>query len=314
MGKYSRRDFIVQSTVAGTTVWGAERLLTQESEAAGSDATMAIAKWNGEGTPDDAELKRIAVELTEKAVAGIGGMKRFVSQGDVVWVKPNMGWDRTPDLAANTNPDVVATLVRLCLAAGAKTVKVGDNPCDLAEKCYRASGIADAAREAGAEIVFLDRRRFRETQIGGKRMKSVPLYPEIMECDLILNVPVIKHHGQANATMCMKNYMGVMEERRLVHQDIPACLVELTRFFKPRVCVLDGIRILKNHGPKGGDPNDVELKTAVAAGTDIVALDAWGAELMGVKPSSIGSIVAGDKAGLGTMDYRSLNPREIMIS
>ncbi len=314
MGKYTRRDFIVQSTAAGVTAWGAERLLTQETQAAGNDASMAIAKWSGQGTPDAAELKRIAVEMTEKVVEGIGGMKRFVAPGNVVWVKPNIGWDRGPELAANTNPDVVATLVRLCLEAGAKTVKVGDNTCDIAEKCYQASGIAEAARAAGAEVVFLDRRRFRETPIGGKRLKSVPLYPEILACDLIVNVPIVKHHGLANATMCMKNYMGVMENRRLVHQDIAECLAELTRFMKPRLCVLDGIRILKNHGPKGGDPNDVELKTSLAAGTDIVALDAWGAELMGLKPTAVGSIVAGQKAGLGTIDYRSLEPREIVVS
>lgn len=111
---------------------------------------MAIAKWSGQGEPDADALKRIAVELTEQAVAGIGGLKRFVSRGDVVWVKPNIGWDRTPELAANTNPDVVATLVRLCYAAGAKKVKVGDNPCDLAKKSYHSSGIAAAAEAAGA--------------------------------------------------------------------------------------------------------------------------------------------------------------------
>lgn len=130
----------------------------------------------------------------------------------------------------------------------------------------------------------------------------------------MLNVPIIKHHSLARATMCLKNYMGVIEDRRTFHQAIADCLADLTRFMKPRVTVLDGIRILKAHGPKGGNPADVELKTAVAAGTDPVALDAWGAELMGLKPADVESTVRGQELGLGTMDYRSLNLKEIAVS
>lgn len=314
MSEPTRRDFIVRSAAAGMMALGGESLLAPHAEAAQGNADMAIAKWAGQRTPDAGALKRIAVELTEKAVEGIGGLKRFVSRGDVVWVKPNIGWDRAPELAANTNPDVVATLVRLCYDAGAKKVKVGDNPCDLAQKTYQNSGIAAAAKSVGAEMVFLDRRRFRETSIGGERLKSIPIYPEILDCDLVVNVPVIKHHSLAKATMCMKNYMGVIENRRIFHQAIADCLADLTRFMKPRISVLDGIRILKAHGPKGGNPDDVELKTAVAAGVDIVALDAWGAELMGLKPEEVASVVKGHESGLGTMNYRSLDLREISVS
>ncbi|MBN1852202.1 MAG: DUF362 domain-containing protein [Pirellulales bacterium] len=312
--KHTRRDFIARSTAAGMIALGAESLFAPSAQAAEKNADMAIAKWVDQRIPGGAELKPIAVELTEKAIEGIGGLNRFVTQGDIVWVKPNIGWDRTPELAANTNPDVVATLVRLCYEAGAKKVKVGDNPCDLAKKTYDSSGIAAAAESAGAEVVFLDRNRFRDMAIGGKRVKNIPIYPEILECDLVINVPIVKHHGLTNATMCMKNYMGVIENRRTFHQAIADCLVDLTRFMKPQVCVLDGIRILKNHGPKGGNSDDVELKATVAAGIDIVALDAWGAELMGLKPDGVQSTVQGDALGLGTMNYRALNLNEIGVS
>lgn len=314
MPEHTRREFIVRSTAAGMVALSTENMLASRAQAAGSATDMAIANWSGQGTPDANDLKRIAVELTKKAVAGVGGLKRFVSRGDVVWVKPNIGWDRAPELAANTNPDVVATMVRLCYEAGAKKVKVGDNPCDLPEKTYHSSGIAAAAKSAEAEMVFLDRRRFRKTSIGGERIKSIPVYPEILDCDLVINVPIIKHHGLATATMCMKNYMGVIENRRIFHQAIPECLADLTRFMQPRICVLDGIRILTDHGPKGGNPEDVALKTSVAAGVDVVALDAWGAELMGLKPDAVGSTVKGREMGLGTMDYRSLNLQEISVS
>jgi uncharacterized protein (DUF362 family) len=243
-------------------------------------------------------------------------MKRFVGRGDVVWVKANIAWDRTPELAANTNPAVVATIVRLCLEAGAKAVKVGDNPCHQLEKTYVSSGIPAAAEAAGAQIVHVDRRRFRKTAIGGKRVKSLLMYPEILDADVLINVPIAKHHRRAGLTLCMKNHMGVMDNRAPFHQAIPECLVDLTRFMKPRTAlnVLDCVRVLDDHGPAGGDLADVKLKTTVAAGVDPVALDAFGAELMGRKPRDIESVVQGDEAGLGTINYRSLEPREIDVS
>jgi uncharacterized protein (DUF362 family) len=292
---------------------GGQSLLAQEAAAA-KPADMTIARWAGQGTPRAAELQQIAVKLTEKAIAGLGGLKRFVSRGAVVWIKPNIGWDRAPQYAANTNPDVVATLVRLCFEAGAKTVKVGDNTCNRAQATYQKSGIAAAAKAAGAEVHFLDQSRFRDVAIKGERVKTIPVYPAILDCDLVINVPIVKHHMLSTSTMCMKNYMGVIDKRNTFHQDIPTCLADLTRYMKPQICVLDAVRILTNHGPMGGNLGDVLLKTTIAAGVDIVALDAWGAEVMGHKPTDIGSIVKGQQYGLGRIDYRSLALREFSVS
>jgi len=313
MSKHSRRDFLARSA-AGVSLLGGGNLLLQETRAAEKPADMSIARWTGAKDLTAEQLSKVAVQLTEQAVAGIGGLKRFISRGDVVWVKPNIAWDRTPELAANTNPDVLATVVRLCFEAGAKTVKVGDNPCNPAPRTYPASGLAAAARSAGAEVVFLDPTRFREMSIGGERIKKHPVCPEIIECDLLVNVPIVKHHGLAEATMCMKNFMGVVDNRRVFHQALPECITDLNRFLKPRISIMDAVRILKAHGPRGGNLADVELKTTVAAGVDVVALDAFGAELLGRKPEEIGTVVKGQEAGLGTMDYRSLAPREIAVS
>jgi uncharacterized protein (DUF362 family) len=312
MSQHSRREFIVRSAAAGTLAFGAGGLLASEA----ATPEMTIAKWTGANASTSGQIDRVAAQLTEKAIEGLGGIRRFVSRGSVVWVKPNIGWDRAPELAANTNPAVVATVVRLCFEAGAKTVKVGDNPCDLPEKTYVASGIPDAVRPLGAKVVRVDRRRFRKTSVGGQRMKTMLLYPEILDCDLVINVPIVKHHGLATCTLCMKNYLGVIENRGSFHQALPECIADLTRFMQPRTAlhVLDGVRILKNHGPKGGNPADVVLKTTVAAGVDPVALDAFGAELMGRKPTDVGTVVKGSEAGLGTMDYRSLALREIAVS
>jgi uncharacterized protein (DUF362 family) len=301
-------------SAAGMLAVGAGDLFAQKAAAAPKPADMAVARWTGAKKLTAAQIKQVATRLTEKAIEGLGGLKRFVGRGDVVWVKPNIAWDRTPELAGCTNPDVVATIVRLCFAAGAKTVKVGDNPCNVAARTYQTSGIAAAARQAGAQVVLLDTSRFRQMSIRGERVKTHPVCPEIVECDLVINVPIAKHHRLSEATVCMKNYMGVIDNRSVFHQALPECLADLTRFMKPRICVVDAVRVLTQHGPRGGDPADVQLKTTVAAGVDIVALDALGAELLGRKPKEIGSIVKGQAAGLGTMDYRSLALREIAVS
>lgn len=313
MSMQTRRDFLAQSAAAGILTFSAGNLLAQAAEKA---PEMTIARWAGEGKPNNDSLKSIASRLTEKAIEGLGGMGRFVKKGDVVWVKPNIGWDRTPELAGCTNPQVVEAVVKMCLNAGAKIVKVGDNPCDLAVKTYQSSGIAPIVEALGtnAKVVFLDRSRFKDTAINGERVKTLPVYPEVMECDLVINIPIVKHHRLSGATICMKNYMGVIESRRTFHQAIPDCVADLTRFMKPRLCILDAVRILKDHGPKGGSPSDVEVKTTVAAGIDIVALDAFGAELMGKTAKDFQSIIKGQEAGLGKTDYRSLALREFKVS
>jgi len=305
----SRRLFLKQTAALGaTTLCGSA--IAGNALAQDKPLDMVIARWTGN---KDA-WEELAVKLTEQAIETLGGMKRFVSKGDVVWVKPNIGWDRTPEQAANTNPDVVKTLVRLCFDAGAKTVKVGDYTCNPAEKSYANSKIAEAAKSVGGEVVFLDKNRFREMEINGQSLKTHPVYPEIVECDLVLNVPIAKHHSLARITCCMKNYMGVIEDRQRFHQDMPVCIADITAFMKPRICVLDAIRILTANGPTGGDLNDVKHTYTLAAGTDIVALDALGAELLGNNPTDIDSVVAGEKRGLGVMNYKSLALKELEVA
>jgi uncharacterized protein (DUF362 family) len=276
---------------------------------------MTIARLETPPTPET-DLKVAATKLTEQAIEALGGMSRFVSKGDVVWVKPNIGWKRAPELAACTNPDVVATLTRLCLDAGAKKVKVGDHPCNEPKPTYRVSGIEAAAKEAGAEIVHLDPNRYRDVKLGGQRLKTWALYPEVIESDLVINVPVVKHHSLSKATLCMKNYMGVIGgQRNAWHQALPACLIDITKYMKPRLCVLDAVRILTDHGPQGGQLRDVKLTGLVAAGTDIVALDSLGVEILGHEPEDVPMVAAAHKAELGVIDYRNeLAVKELLVS
>ncbi len=316
MKQQTRRDFLANSAKAG----GALALAQMGGSAAfGADTPpdMAIAKWAGESIAeaDSTAFSAMAVKLTEQAMNGVGGMGRFVKKGDVVWIKPNMAWDRAPELAANTNPDVVATLVKMCLEAGAKTVKVGDNTCSPAQKAYVTSGIEAAAKNAGAEVLYLDENRYRMMELKGEYLKEWEVYPEIIETDLVINCPIAKHHGLTQATLCMKNYMGVVGGRRnMWHQALPACLTDITRFMKPQLCLLDAIRILTGNGPQSSQIEDVARRDTVAVCTDIVALEAFGVELLGNKPEAQQIVAKAGAAELGNPDYKSLNPKEIAVT
>jgi uncharacterized protein (DUF362 family) len=310
MSPLNRREFL-QSLAAGSAIALSPLSLLAAEEA---PRALAIARWQGEAL-GDATLPAAAGRLTECAISAIGGMGRFVAKGDRVWIKPNIGWNRSPAQAANTHPEVVAALVRLSLAAGAKSVRVGDHPCQEPRQTYATSGIAAAVAAAGGEMITLDPARCRRVALGGARLKEWEVFPEILEADLVINVPVVKHHGLSRATACLKNTMGVVGGNRSAwHQDLPSCLVDITAFMKPRLCVLDATRILLRHGPQGGNLEDVAIKGLVAAGADPVALDALGAELLGLVPAELATLKAAVAAGLGSLDYRAQAGAEIAVS
>jgi uncharacterized protein (DUF362 family) len=251
---------------------------------------------------------------TRKAIELIGGMGAFVSRGDVVLVKPNIGWDRVPEQAANTNPAVVAALVAMALEAGAKKVFVADNPCNDARRTYKRSGIMDAAKQAGAEVRYIEDRNYVKMNLGGDVLKDWLVYRDAIEADKIINVPIAKHHGLGGITLSMKNLMGVTGgARNLMHQKLPESVVDLTAFFKPHLTVLDAMRILKANGPQGGSTNDVVRLDTVAASADPVRIEAFGVTLFGKKPGDFPMIALGEKRGLGTSDYRAKGFTEVSL-
>jgi uncharacterized protein (DUF362 family) len=253
-------------------------------------------------------------QVVRSAMDAMGGMKRFVAKGDVVVLKPNIGWDRTPAYAATTNPEVVGTLAKLCYESGAKKVKVFDNTVSDARRCYKQSGIADAAAAAGAEMMFMDNRKYRDVKLNGTVLKSWPLYNDIFEADKVINIPIAKTHSLTTLTLSMKNWMGVMGGVRFrVHQRIDESLVDLIRVIKPTLTVLDAVRILTANGPTGGDLDDVKRLDTVVVGTDQVAIDSFGATLFGMKGSDLNTVKLAAKAGLGVMDLSKLNIKRISV-
>ncbi len=296
-----RRDFLKKAVATGIGL-GMPDLVKRLAHASVRQPDLAVAT----GASADA--------ITKAAIDALGGIRKFVSRGDIVVVKPNMAWDRLPEQAANTNPEVVAEVVRLCFEAGAKKVKVFDRSVNDPRRCYVQSGIAQAAKALGADVDYVDERRFKDTAIGGEALSTWPLYIDIFEADKVINVPIAKHHSLAKLTMGMKNWMGVMGgSRRVIHQKLDQSLADLTMKIRPTLTVLDAVRILIDNGPQGGSLSDVKRLDTVIAGIDPVAVDSFGATLFGMKGGDLGYVRIGAEMGLGRMDIEKMTIKKIRI-
>ncbi|UFS69843.1 DUF362 domain-containing protein [Geomonas sp. RF6] len=250
---------------------------------------------------------------TRSAIAALGGMKRFVKKGDVVVVKPNIGWDRSPEQAANTNPTVVKTVVQEALAAGAKKVKVFDRPCNDERRCYVNSGIKAAlAGMKNVELKFMEVERYRKVTLNGKALPEWDLYDEALDANVFINVPVAKNHGLTRVTAGLKNVMGVMGRNRgSIHRKIDESLADVNRVLKSHLVVVDATRILTDNGPQGGNLADVKILNKVLASTDIVAIDAYATTLFGLKPEDIAVTVAAHRRGLGEIDLKKVRLMQV---
>jgi len=303
MGTMNRRTFLRLAALAsaGASLPGGLNILAEAAETA--------------ARPDLVVAHGASPELIVKAaIDAMGGMNKFISRGDIVVIKPNIGWDRTPEQAGNTNPEVVAAVVKLCFDAGAKKVKVFDRPVNDPRRCYVQSGIAPAVSALGASADYMDERKFRDMEIKGQALTSWPLYTEIFEADKVINMPIAKHHGLAKLTMSMKNWMGVMGgSRRQIHQKLDESLVDLSMKIKPTLTILDAVRILTANGPQGGSLADVKKLDTVIVGVDQVAIDSYGATLFGMKGSDLGYVRIAHKLGMGQMDINKLKIRKISV-
>jgi uncharacterized protein (DUF362 family) len=240
--------------------------------------------------------------ITRKAVEMLGGMSRFVKPGAVVVVKPNIGWDTSPECAANTNPEVVAEVVKMCFEAGAKRVNVFDNTCNSQERCYQNSGIKKAAQDQGAKVYFVDQWNVVKAQFPfDSSMENFPIFRDAVECDTFINVPVLKHHGSTRLTLGMKNLMGVCGGNRgLMHVALGPKIFDVARFINPELTIIDSYRYLNRHGPSGGDLKDVELRKTVIASADILLADVYASRFVDVDPNSVAYIAKAIEAGLGS--------------
>jgi len=252
------------------------------------------------------------VAALKSALDAVGGIKRFVKPGESVAIKPNIGWDRTPEQAANTNPLLVGEMVRLCLAAGASRVIVTDIPCNDARRTFIRSGIKEEATKAGARVILPSDEDYVRTDLGGQLLTVWPVLRYFIDTDRLINMPITKHHSLCSCTVAMKNLFGILGGRRSqLHQQIDRSIVDLAAFVRPTLTVVDCTRVMMRGGPTGGSLADVEIRDSVICATDQVAADARAVEFLGLKPENVGHIALAEKAGLGSIDYRSAGYREI---
>jgi uncharacterized protein (DUF362 family) len=274
------------------------------------------------GTPPGGVYDLVAVKggepamMFDKAIESMGGMKAFVKKGQTVVVKPNIGWDVPPERAANTNPQLVKRIIEQCYTAGAKTVYVFDNTCDEWDKCYENSGISAAVKEAGGKMVPANSEsNYKEVTIkNGKKLKTAKVHELILNSDVFINVPILKSHGGTNVSICMKNHMGIVWDRKFWHKnDLHQCIADFAAFRKPDLNVVDGYRVLSKRGPRGVTVEDVTLTKSLILSRDIVAADAAGAKVFGIEPETVPHIKMAHDAGVGNMDLTKLNINRIKI-
>lgn len=240
------------------------------------------------------------------AIDTLGGLAQFSPPGRTVVIKPNIGWDRTPAQGANTDPDLVAAAVTAFVKADSK-VEVFDNTCNTAQRCYRRSGIEEAAKRAGARVFFVHEKLFEDIRLpNGVTLKSWPVYRNYLRADLRINLPILKHHSLAGVTAGLKNLMGVMGgSRPEIHKGFDTKLIDVTAAILPELTILDARRVLMRNGPQGGNPEDVKIMDALIAGFDPVAVDAEGARLFGRDPRELPYLVEAERRGLGRIERPS---------
>jgi uncharacterized protein (DUF362 family) len=321
----TRRDFLARAAKAGAGVALTAYLGYRLHDAEGPDASAETARRTG--LPDfsvpgagsrmaivtgDDRAKTIAL-----AMAVIGGIETYVAKGDRVLLKVNAAFATPPLLGATTHPDLVAEVTRLCLAAGAASVVVTDNPINDPSSCFELSGIAAAARRAGATVVVPREDSFRPLTLPGATLiRNWPVLSSPLQgITKLIGLAPVKDHNRAGASMTLKNWYGLLGGRRNVfHQDIHVIIRELAMMVKPTLVILDGTASLMTNGPTGGSLSDLKPTRTMVVSTDAVAADAFGATLLGRQASDLPYITMAAAAGAGTANYEMLNPERLSAS
>jgi uncharacterized protein (DUF362 family) len=260
-------------------------------------------------------------DLFKTGIAQMGGMQRFVKKGGSVLIKPNIGWDRSPEFGANTNPELVEAVIKDCYKAGASKVYIFDHTCDQWQNCYKKSGIQNAAAKTGAELVPASSKEYYiQTSLpNGRVLKEVLVHKLFIQCDTVINIPVLKHHSSTGLTASMKNLMGVVWDRGEWHRrDLHQCIADFSTFRKPDLVIIDGWRVMTRNGPRGYGISDTENMKYLFLSTDPVAADSASAMVLGKtsglkSPSDIRYIKLAGEMGLGKNDLSKISIKRITV-
>lgn len=304
-----RREFL-KKTVKGSLVAGTAlvfgTLPNRAVAAPASPAPFDLVAVKG-GEPE---------VMFDRAIASLGGMGKFVPKGAKVLVKPNIGWDVSPERGADTHPKLVARIIEHCQNAGAKQVTVFDHTCDQWTRCYKNSGIEKAVKDAGGKIVSGDSEGYYQKVLvpKGKRLTEAKVHELLLDADVFVNAPVLKHHSSSALTIGMKNLMGVVWDRGYWHRnDLHQCIADFASYRKPTLTVVDAYNVMKQNGPRGVSVEDVAPMKSLIVSTDFVAADAAAAKLFGAEPASIRYIQLAAQMNLGRIDLGALSINRIKL-
>jgi uncharacterized protein (DUF362 family) len=304
-----RRDFLRKSAGAGLAAGAALNLGGYKNLWISAPASLKydmVALMGGE--PD---------AMFDLGIQELGGMGTFVRKGQKVLIKPNIGWDVIPELAADTNPMLVKRIIEHCFKAGAKEVYVFDHTCDNWVNCYKNSGIEKASKSAGAKVVPGNTENYyQEVQIpGGVRLKSTKVHELLLETDVFINVPILKDHNSTRMTCCLKNMMGVVWDRGYWHSNnLNQCIADYALFEKkPALNIIDCYNVMVKHGPMVVSKEDIVRMKSQIITTDWVAGDTAATKMLGVETEKIEYIPIAHKMGLGNMNLDSLNIKRIKM-
>jgi uncharacterized protein (DUF362 family) len=253
-------------------------------------------------------------EITKRAVAEIGGMDKIIARGDVVMIKPNIGWNRTVEQAACTNPDALRAVIELVFNAGAKKIIVMDNSCHKAEDCYQRSGIEAMAKKLGADVRYCDENRLVAHDFKGEYLSKWPVFRDFLEVDKFINMPILKHHSSAGLTIAMKNLYGILGGNRgKLHRDMGENIADLAAGFRSHLVVVDAYRVLMRNGPVGGRLSDVELRQTVIASTSIMHADVAAAALFGKEARELEFLQAAYAKKMGEIEIGKIPVKALTI-
>jgi len=254
--------------------------------------------------------------MFDRGIEALGGMGGFVKKGQKVAIKPNIGWDVSPERGGNTHPRLVGRIIEHCFNAGAASVYVFDHTCDRWDRCYETSGIEAAAKKAGAKVVSGDSESYyHEVAVPhGKSLKNAKEHELLLEADVFINVPVLKVHDGARITASMKNLMGAVWDRGIWHRtDLHQCIADFATYRKPALNVLDAYYVMKRNGPRGVSVDDVQLTKTQLLSCDMVAIDTAGTKILGLDPKDVRHIGLAAELNVGRMDLDTLNIKRISL-
>lgn len=317
---FPRRDFLKKGFALGAafSLTDLSGLFAADAPVSTTAPTVANAAVAAGGIPDLVAVRNgTRVQMLDAAINALGGMKAFVKSGQTVVIKPNIGWDVVPEFGANTHPDIVRRLVELCEEAGAKEISVFDNTCDAWQRAYAHSGIEAALLGTKAKLINgKDESLYRAVTIpGATKLTEAKVHSLILDSDVYINAPALKHHSGATMTCAMKNAMGVVWDRRFWHKnDLHQCIAEFQLFKKPALNVIDAYHPMVRNGPRGTGAGDVVEMKCLIASRDPVAADAAAAKLMGHQVADVRYIPIAAGLGIGSMDLDKMTIQKLALS